>query len=79
MITLIQLVKDRSALLDHVIAGNLYYNITVDNIDNVKGVYQFCVPVEEQDTATFLVTEKASYLMRWIRKGLENNTLIKIV
>ena len=79
MITLIQLVKDRSALLDHVIAGNLYYNITVHNIEDVKGIYQFCVPVEEQDTATFMVVEKASYLMRWIRKAMENGTLNKIV
>lgn len=55
-------------------AGYFYYNI-----ENKEGVtHQFQIPVEDIGNATLLATDKAITFMRWIRKAIEGNTLIKL-
>ena len=52
----------------------------IDGKEGVKGVleyYIFTVPLEDIGTATLLAEDKAITFMRWIRKAIENKTLIK--
>lgn len=46
--------------------GNLYYQTEAGML--------FPVPVADTNTATFLVEDKASLFMRWIRKHLDSIT-----
>ena len=41
-------------------------------------IYQFTVPVDDIGNATLLAQDKAITYMRWIRKAISDNTLIKI-
>lgn len=62
------------AKFTHAIAGTLYYRITTDNI-----VVEF--PIDNKDdvgTTTFVASYKPITLMRYIRKAMENETLITI-
>ncbi len=70
------IVKDNTAKFDHAIAGVLYY--TVDTPD---GTYLFPVDMNDKDdvgTTTFFNEYKAITLMRYIRKAIAKNELIKI-
>lgn len=40
-------------------------------------LYQFPVPIEDIGTATLPSSDKAITFMRWIRKAMEDKTLIK--
>lgn len=76
MITLKELVKDRLAKFSHAIAGVLYYTIQVGN-----DVYQFPIDMNDRDdvgTATFFAEYRAITLMRYVRKAMENDLLVKI-
>lgn len=58
------------------IAGTLYYRITTDNI-----VVEFPIDMNDKDdvgTTTFVASYKPITLMRYIRKAMENETLITI-
>lgn len=69
----IKLVK---AKFTHAIAGTLYYRITTDNI-----VVEFPIDMNDKDdvgTTTFVASYKPITLMRYIRKAMENETLITI-
>ena len=82
-----KLVLDREniAKFSHYIAGNLYYEITVDD-----GTYQFPIETIEKNedetislssdlgTTEFEAEYKAATMMRYIRKAIKNETLIKI-
>lgn len=60
----------------HAIAGTLYYRITTDNI-----VVEFPIDMNDKDdvgTTTFVASYKPITLMRYIRKAMENETLITI-
>ena len=57
----------------HYRAEHMYYHIQYDGV-----TYEFTVPLEEVGNATIGRTEKAMPFMRWIRKALEENTLIKL-
>ena len=60
----------------HAIAGTLYYRITIDNI-----VVEFPIDMNDKDdvgTTTFVASYKPITLMRYIRKAMENETLITI-
>lgn len=61
-------------------AGFLYYKILDFNnlVDGVPTIYQFTIPIDDVGNGTLNDTEKAITLMRWIRKAIENNELIKI-
>jgi len=54
--------------------GIFYYNVPhVVSCDR----YQFQVPIEDVTGVTLLSSDKAITFMRWIRKSIENGTLIK--
>lgn len=64
------------AKFTHAIAGTLYYRITTDNI-----VVEFPIDMNDRDdvgTTTFVASYKPITLMRYIRKAMENETLITI-
>lgn len=63
--------------------GNFYYTVqwtdeTPEQSMGVPYTWQFVVPLADIGEATLLATDKAITFMRWIRKALETNTLIKI-
>lgn len=68
------LVKDNVVIFDSYRAGVFYYNIMTQMEDK----YQFQVPIEDIGNATLLSSDKAITYMRWIRKSMADNTLIKI-
>ena len=64
------------AKFTHAIAGTLYYRITTENI-----VVEFPIDMNDKDdvgTTTFVASYKPITLMRYIRKAMENETLITI-
>ena len=64
------------AKFTHAIAGTLYYRITTDNI-----VVEFPIDMNDKDdvgTTTFVASYKPITLMMYIRKAMENETLITI-
>ena len=64
------------AKFTHAIAGTLYYRITTDNI-----VVELPIDMNDKDdvgTTTFVASYKPITLMRYIRKAMENETLITI-
>ena len=76
METLKEIVKDNKAKFSHAIAGVLYYIVETSN-----GIYQFPIDMNDRDdvgTTTFLAEYKAITLMRYIRKAMEKDTLIKV-
>jgi len=66
------LVKNKTAKLSYICAGKAYYNIDDE--------YQFPIDLSSEEwKTTYLYPEyKAITLMRWIRKALENNEVIKL-
>ena len=77
--------RENVAVMTHYTAGNLYYTITIKD-----GVYQFPVETVESNedgtinlsadlgTTSFDAEIKATTMMRYIRKAIKNETLIKI-
>jgi hypothetical protein len=77
METLKDLVKDGKATFSHAIAGVLYYKL-----ETPVGNYQFPIDMNDRDdvgTTTFVAEYKAITLMRYIRKAMESENLIKIL
>jgi len=78
------LIKDNYVRFDSYRQGYFYYNLEkiVDNENSQTGQsiekYQFVVPIGDIGTATLLSQDKAITFMRWIRKAIQDNTLIKI-
>ena len=75
------------AILTHICAGKVYYQIRVldekpDEFDNEETIYQLEInTIDEEWKSTYLYPSfRAITLMRWIRKGIENNdeTFIQI-
>lgn len=84
-----ELIKNNRVYFDHYRQGNFYYNLIVptpqDQIVNEAipmwahyDQYQFTVPLEDIGTATLMDQDKAILFMRWIKKALEEKTLIKL-
>lgn len=67
--------KGNSARFDSFRAGVFYYNVA--NVITCD-LYEFQVPIEDTGGATFKAEERTVTMMRWIRKSIENNTLIKV-
>ena len=76
--------RENVALISHYTAGNLYYNIEIED-----GTYQFPVETVEENngsvnlssdlgTTSFGAKIKAATMMRYIRKAIKNETLIKV-
>jgi len=70
-----QIVTGTTATLTHVCAGKVYYEIEIED-----AIYQLEIDsMEDEWKTTYLFpTFKAITLMRWIRKGIEDGTLIQI-
>jgi len=70
--------KEHVVSFDSYRAGFFYYNVYNSNKTPDGETYQFTIPTEDIAGATLMATDKAITFMRWIRKAIENNTLIKI-
>ena len=68
-------VKDLQVNMTHFCAGSLYYNIELDG-----DTYQFSVPTnpEEVGSTDFKVQMRATPMLRYIRKTIDNNEFIKV-
>lgn len=75
MHTLKEIVTGTTAKLSHVCEGIAYYDIEVED-----SAYQIGIDsTKDEWKATFMYVEfKAITLMRWIRKGIKEGTLIQI-
>lgn len=69
------IVKGTKATLSFVCAGKVYYHTETEN-----HLYQLEISsIDDELNTTYLEkVYKAITLMRWIRKGIENNTLIQL-
>lgn len=56
-------------------SGFLYYTVVNQSQDEL---YMFPIPLEDTGNATFSLRVKAITLMRWIRKSIEDKTMVKI-
>jgi hypothetical protein len=75
--TVSDFVKDNNIVtFDRFRAGFFYY--TVKHL-TTKEVYEFFVPIEDIGDATLNGIDKALTYMRWIRKAIEDNTIIKLL
>jgi hypothetical protein len=77
-----ELIKDNYVEFDSYRQGFFYYNVLVQ-VKQTYGDpgperYQFSVPLDDIGTATLLNRDRAIIYMRWIRKAIENETLIKL-
>ena len=79
--TVKELVKGNEVTFDSFRQGFFYYNLEAvikeGTMSSLK-IYQFSVPLEDIGTATMPAKEKALLFMRWIRKAVEDKTLIEI-
>ena len=76
MIGIKDAVKDTTAKFSHAIAGVLYYNLYVKD-----EVYQFSIDMNDKDdvgTTTFVNEYRGITLMRYIRKAIDTENLVKI-
>jgi len=83
MITLKQAITNTIAKFDHAIAGVLYYKLFVHEGVNKEdeGVYLFSIDMNDKDdvgTATFESEYKGITMMRYLRKAIDKEELIKI-
>jgi hypothetical protein len=76
------LVKNRYVEFAFYRGGFFHYNIIVVNsLENgmsTREIYQFHIPLEDVGNATLPLRDKAITYMRYIRKAIEDKTLIKI-
>ena len=76
-----ELIKNNSVKFDSYRQGNFYYRIINNDPTKLKGEsvnYLFMVPIEDIGTATLLSEDKAITFMRWIRKAINDNTLVRV-
>jgi hypothetical protein len=70
----IDIVRDNTAKFLHAVGGVLYYRI-----ETQKMVYIFPIDMNDKEdvgSAKFEQEHKAIYLMRYLNKAIENNSLI---
>jgi len=73
-----ELVKDNVVRFDSYRQGFFYYNLYNPNKTPNGETYQFPVPIDDIGTATMLAHDRAITYMRWIRKAINDKTLIKV-
>lgn len=77
-IDLKKLIKNNNVNMNHYQDGIFYYRVR----DNENGcTYQFEVPIkdlEAENRPTLLTVDKAIYFMRYIRKAIEDNKMLKL-
>lgn len=64
--TITQIVKNATAEFMFYRQGHLYYKTSTG--------FEFTVPVDDTNDATFAKVDKAIFFMRWIRKQVETTT-----
>mgnify|MGYP000172651015 CR=1 FL=1 len=67
-------IKDRNCYFEHFRQGNFYYRVLNVSSDEV---YIFPVPLADLGEATLNDKEKSVLMMRYIRKAIEENTLVR--
>lgn len=67
------IVKDNIVEFSSYRNNMFYYNIKIDD-----DFYQFSIEREDIEGSTLMAKDKAITFMRWIRKAMNDNTLIKI-
>lgn len=67
------LVKNNFVYFEKYRQGNLYYSI-INPLDNK--VYMFPVPIEDVGLASLMKEDRALIFMRWIRRAIENKTIV---
>jgi len=80
-----EIVKNNKVYFDSFRQGIFYYRVLVPyqkrdylgDISEHHRSYLFPVPLEDIGTATMLKEDKALFFMRWIRKAIEDETLIE--
>jgi hypothetical protein len=76
-----ELIKNNFVEFDSYRRGNLYYRIVDLKQTALQGesiTYLFTVPTDDIGTATLLSKDKAITFMRWIRKAINNKTLVRV-
>lgn len=91
--TLKELIKDNYAQFSFLRSGFAYYNVNIPTGEVEEEVnidarvihswpkydrYQFTIPLDDIGNGTLKANMKAIECMRWIRKALESNELIKV-
>jgi len=76
-----ELIKGNFVKFDSYRQGNFYYKIikseqTALQVESIA--YLFTVPVDDIGTATLLSEDKAITFMRWIRKAINDKTLVRV-
>lgn len=69
--TITEIVKGNQAVFSHYRAGIMYYSVTVDD-----STYTFPVYLDDIADATLHKEEKAIMLMRYVRKAINEQTLV---
>lgn len=74
--------QENQAFFSYYRAGVMYYMvhpIVTSDLYDITGrtIYCFPIPVNDLGGATVSHTEKAVTLMRWIRLGIEEGTMIR--
>ena len=69
-----KLIDKNVVRFDEYCDGNFIYSI---GYREERKVYCFQVPIEETKGARLLRNDKAIYFMRWIRKSIENGTMVE--
>ena len=75
-----ELIKDNRVNFDSYRQGNFYYRITDRKLSAIEGkdiAYLFIVPVDDIGAATLLSEDKAITFMRWIRRAIGKNALVR--
>jgi len=76
-----ELVKNNFCYFHSYRKSFFYYTLIIytgtEGNDDTTDHYLFPIPVDDLGDATLLGTEKAIHLMRYIRKAIAENTLIK--
>ena len=67
-----EIVKERIASYSFYRQGYLYYNLLIAGI-----TYVFPIPIDDLGGATVSADEKAITLMRYIRKALDDGSLVR--
>ncbi|MDA3778899.1 MAG: hypothetical protein PF487_01495 [Bacteroidales bacterium] len=67
-----EIIKDNTVTFAYYRAGYLFYNVIYR-----EEVFMFPVPIDDIGDATFLNTDRAMFLMRYIKKAIEEKTFVR--
>lgn len=71
--------RDKLAYFNRYRCGIFYYRISImNNFTMDTCTYEFPIPVEDLGEATLNHEEKAILLMRYIRKAIDDKTMVKV-